>query len=129
MRSYMNLRAWKVVMDLVKDVYEATKNYPAEERYGLTTQTRRAAVSIPANIAEGIGRNHNKDTIQFLYVSRGSAYELETLLRVASEIGILSGEIFQKLSLKIEIAVMVLNGLIKYFLGKTDRNQKIKSEN
>lgn len=125
----MNLRAWKVAMDLVKDVYEATKNYPAEERYGLTSQTRRAAVSIPANIAEGIGRNHNKDTIQFLYVSRGSAYELETLLRVASEIGILSGEIFQKLSLKIEIAVMVLNGLIKYFLGKTDRNQKIKSEN
>ena len=125
----MNLRAWKVAMDLVKDVYEATKNYPAEERYGLTSQTRRAAVSIPANIAEGVGRNHNKDTIQFLYVSRGSAYELETLLRVASEIGILSGEIFQKLSLKIEIAVMVLNGLIKYFLGKTDRNQKIKSEN
>ena len=66
-----------------KEIYKLTQLYPKEERYGLTSQTNRAAVSIPANIAEGLGRNHKKDTIQFLHISRGSAYEVETLLSIA----------------------------------------------
>ena len=64
-------------METVKEVYDITKLYPIEEKYGLKSQTNRAAVSIPSNIAEGLGRNYKKDTIQFLHISRGSAYEVE----------------------------------------------------
>lgn len=70
-------------MKTVNEIYKLTQFYPKSEMYGLISQSNRAAVSIPSNIAEGLGRKHKKDTIQFLYISRGSAYELETLLSVA----------------------------------------------
>ena len=76
MATYQNLDVWKKSMELVKDIYDTVKFYPREEQYALTSQTKRAAISIPANIAEGIGRNYKKDTIQFLHISRGSLYEL-----------------------------------------------------
>ena len=76
--NYKKLDVWIISMETVKEIYNLTKLYPKEERYGLTNQTNRAAVSIPSNIAEGLGRNHKKDTIQFLHISRGSAYEVET---------------------------------------------------
>src|ERR1700693_1889060 len=88
MISYKKLEVWTCSMETVKQVYILTKAYPSEERYGLISQTRRAAISIPSNIAEGLGRNHKKDSLQFLYISRGSAYELETLLSVALMIDI-----------------------------------------
>jgi len=81
MKTYKNLDSWKKSMQLVKVIYLTVKDFPKEELYGLTSQIKRAAVSIPANIAEGIGRNYKKDTIQFLHISRGSLYELETLLK------------------------------------------------
>ncbi len=82
MTNYKNLEAWKKAMQLVKKIYLLIKKYPKEELFALTSQTKRAAVSIPANIAEGIGRNFKKDTIQFLHIARGSLYELDTLLNV-----------------------------------------------
>ncbi|MCW3074323.1 MAG: hypothetical protein JWP69_1392 [Flaviaesturariibacter sp.] len=87
MTNYQNLDVWKKAMILAKEVYIALQVYPKEELYALTSQTKRAAIAISANIAEGIGRNYKKDTIQFLHISRGSLYELETLLQLGKSLG------------------------------------------
>lgn len=102
-------------MALVKDVYLIVKNYPKEETYAITSHTKRAAVSIAANIAEGIGRNHKKDTIQFLHIARGSLYELETLLLVAVSLDFATAEKNQVLMKQIKECLRLLNGLITYF--------------
>jgi four helix bundle protein len=115
MKNYKQLDAWQVSMNLVKEVYLVTKKYPKEELYGLISQTKRAAVSVPANIAEGIGRQYKKDTLQFLHISRGSLYELETLLNVAVMVEILQEEEFQKISVFLDKSLMILNGLINYY--------------
>ena len=75
---YFELEVWKRCRRLVKDVYTLTQVFPREESFGLTAQLRRCAVSVPSNVAEGCGQNSAKDTLQFLYVARGSLYELET---------------------------------------------------
>jgi four helix bundle protein len=98
MSNYKKLDVWRISMETVKEVYTLTKSYPTDERFGLISQTNRAAVSIPSNIAEGFGRNHKKDTIQFLYISRGSAYELETLLNIAFSIKIINEESYNKVT-------------------------------
>ncbi len=90
MTTYQNLDVWKKTMALVKEIYLEVKSYPKEELYALTSQTKRAAISIPANIAEGIGRNYKKDTIQFLHTSSGSLYELEILLLIAVSLDLLN---------------------------------------
>jgi len=97
MRNYKDLDAWKNAMQLVKEVYLLTKTFPKEEMYALTSQTKRAAVSIPSNIAEGLGRQYKKDTLQFLHISRGSLYELETLLNIAVMVEIISEKEFNNI--------------------------------
>lgn len=114
MRNYQTLDAWKVAMALVKDVYIELKNYPKEELFALTSQTKRAAVSIPANIAEGMGRQYKKDTIQFLHIARGSAFEVETLLNIAVMVGIMQEKIFTKFTASLDDVIKLLNGLINY---------------
>jgi four helix bundle protein len=114
MRNYQKLDAWKASMQLVKNIYYHIKDFPREELYGLSSQIKRAAVSIPANIAEGMGRQYKKDTIQFLHIARGSIYELETLVNVAKEINILMKENFNQLLTQIDDSVKLLNGLINY---------------
>jgi four helix bundle protein len=114
MSNYQKLEAWKESMLLVKEIYFVTKTFPAEERYGLISQFRRAAVSVPSNIAEGMGRQYKKDTIQFLHVARGSIYELETLLKVAVMVNIIDGAIFSELTSRIDKTARLLNGLISY---------------
>ncbi|MCH5598339.1 four helix bundle protein [Niabella ginsengisoli] len=115
MTTYKNLESWKKSMSLVKEVYLLTKKYPKEELYALTSQTKRAAISIPANIAEGIGRNYKKDTIQFLHISRASMYELETLLNIAVMVDIMSEKDFELLIPMIDECLKILNGLITYY--------------
>lgn len=115
MKNYKQLDAWKIAMSLVSEVYKLTKEYPKEEMYALTSQTKRAAISVPANIAEGLGRQYKKDTIQFLHISRGSLYELETLLIVAVDIDILQKNKFEVIVPIWEKSVQTLNGLINYF--------------
>lgn len=83
MIDFKDLDAWKASRKLVNDIYSASKSFPIAEQFGLTLQIRKAAISIPSNIAEGIGRNHTKDTLQFLYISRGSLFEIETQLILA----------------------------------------------
>ena len=81
--SYRGLDAWKKAMSLVEEVYRLTADFPPEEKFGLTSQMRRASVSVPANTAEGYGRIHRGDYVHHLSMSRGSLAELETLLTIA----------------------------------------------
>lgn len=85
--SYRDLRVWALSMDLAESIYALTKMFPRQEEYRLTSQMTRAAVSIPANIAEGHSRSTRKDYAHFISIARGSAAELETLLLIAQRIG------------------------------------------
>jgi four helix bundle protein len=86
LQSYRDLEVWQVSMELVKSVYRLRKRLPAEERFGLVSQMQRAAVSIPANIAEGYGRSHRGDYLHHLSIAKGSLSELETLLLIAEQL-------------------------------------------
>ena len=88
-RPHYRLEAWKEAMALVKSVYEVSRHFPAEERYGLTAQVQRSAVSVPSNVAEGAARTGSREFAQFLNISRGSLSELETQLLIAVELGYL----------------------------------------
>jgi len=105
-------------MEMVREIYQLTKSYPKEETFGLTSQTKRAAVSIPSNIAEGLGRKYRNDTIQFLHVSRGSAYEVETLLSIAVMTNIISQDNYDRINLMLENIIRTLNGFIHYLEQK-----------
>jgi four helix bundle protein len=87
MHNFKELIVWKESMRLAKTVYVLCLEFPADERFGLTTQIKRCAVSIPSNIAEGAGRNSDKDFLRFLSLSTGSIFELETQLLLASDLG------------------------------------------
>ena len=91
-RSYRDLDVWKLSIGLVKEIYQITNKFPASENFGLTHQIRKAAVSIPANVAEGQGRNSSKEFRQFLAISLGSVAELETHLIIAKEIEYINSE-------------------------------------
>jgi four helix bundle protein len=86
-QSYRDLDVWKKSVALIVAVYSETRRFPADERFGLTSQTRRAAISIAANIAEGYGRAHRKEYLHFLSIANGSLRETEALLIVAQELG------------------------------------------
>jgi four helix bundle protein len=85
-RGFRELLVWRQAMDLARDCYLLTKHLPKEELYGLTSQMRRAAVSVPANIAEGNGRRTRKDYVGFLRIAQGSLRELETYLILVEEV-------------------------------------------
>lgn len=82
-KAYIDLEVWKEARFLASEIYLVTKSYPKDEMFGLVSQMRRCAVSVPSNIAEGCGRNHPKDSIQFFFIARGSIYELETQLYIS----------------------------------------------
>ena len=89
---HKNLEVWKKSIHLVVTIYTETKNFPPEERFGLSQQMRRAAVSVPSNIAEGAARRSQNELRQFLYISLGSLAELETQLLISSELGFSSAQ-------------------------------------
>jgi four helix bundle protein len=84
--TYRDMNIWKLGIDLVKDTYRLTQTFPKHELYGITSQMRRSAISIPSNIAEGFKRYHNKEYKQFLFVTLGSCAELETQVTIAKEL-------------------------------------------
>ena len=90
MKSHKNLVVWQKSMKLVTRLYEVTRTFPKEELFGITSQMRRAAVSIPSNIAEGYGRVYGKETLRFLSNALGSASELETQLEICFRLGLAS---------------------------------------
>ncbi|MCK5815758.1 MAG: four helix bundle protein [Flavobacteriaceae bacterium] len=116
--NYTELDVWVNSRQLVTAVYQSTKSFPKDELYGLTNQIRRSAVSVPSNIAEGIGRQTTKDTIHFLYISRGSLYELETQLLIASDLEYLNKNEKEILLEKISVCKKLLNGFINYYKNK-----------
>ncbi|HLB73073.1 MAG TPA: four helix bundle protein [Sedimentisphaerales bacterium] len=85
-RNFRDLEVWKKGIEIAKDVYRMTGQFPREEVYGLTSQMRRASVSVPSNIAEGFNRLHNKEYSRFLYVALGSCAELETQVEISGEL-------------------------------------------
>ena len=115
-RSYKDLIVWQKAMDLVEMVYQVTKSFPKEELYGLTSQVRRAAISIPSNIAEGHARNSTAEYKNFLSIARGSLAEVETQLLIARRLGYINAEkLDQLISLQMEVNKMT-NALINKFL-------------
>lgn len=86
-RGYRDLIVWNKSMDLVSEVYRLTKRFPREETYGLISQLRRAAVSVPSNIAEGQGRHYRREFVHFLRTARGSVMEIETQVLISSRLG------------------------------------------
>ena len=87
MRKHHELKAWQDAMELVKEIYRVTRDFPKEEIYGLVSQMRRAAISIPSNIGEGAARGGDREFIQFLIIARGSLSELETQLLISNDLG------------------------------------------
>jgi four helix bundle protein len=102
MHNLKELKIWQKAIDLSVDVYKATIGYPADERFGLTSQIRRAAVSIPSNIAEGAGRNSKKEFCNFLGIANGSAYELQTQLVISNKLNLLKDDLLNDLLKQIE---------------------------
>ena len=102
MNNLKELKIWKKAMDLAVNVYEATASFPTDERYGLTSQTRRAAVSISSNIAEGAGRNSVREFNNFIGIANGSSYELQTQLLIANKLNLIANEVLDPLLLQIE---------------------------
>jgi four helix bundle protein len=112
-RSYRDLIAWQQARALVKATYMATKAFPKEEVYGLTQQIRRAAVSVPSNIAEGYKRGSRRDYVHFLRTARGSLYELQTQLILCQDLGYLDPSPNHPLCDLTERCSKLLHGLIK----------------
>lgn len=113
MKCHRDLDVWKKGMQFANDVYKTTESFPKHELYGLTSQIRRAAVSIPSNIAEGAARHSKKEFIQFLYCSLGSCSELETQLELSEMLGYVDGDSLGRLMGSRETIAKMLFGLIK----------------
>jgi four helix bundle protein len=113
MRNYKKIRAWQSADELTVAVYEGTRGFPREEMYGLTSQIRRAAYSVPANIAEGSARESLKDYLYFLGIARGSLAELEYFLHLAARLGYLAESSYSHMAAGVKTTFVLLQGLIK----------------
>ncbi|MHC2991807.1 30S ribosomal protein S23 [Pontibacter sp. HJ8] len=109
MHNFRELKVWQRSMELAKTVYETTATFPAYEKYGLTSQIKRATVSIPSNIAEGAGRNSYKEFGQFLSIALGSAFELETQLILANSFGLINDTQLEMLLKQLEQIQKMIN--------------------
>jgi four helix bundle protein len=112
MRDYTKIKAWELADDLTVAVYEATRGFPREEVYSLTSQIRRAAYSVPANIAEGASRESKKDYLHFLYIARGSLNETRYFIHLARRLGYLKEMAAEPLASQADEASRTLTGLI-----------------
>lgn len=113
LESYRDLLIWQKGMSLVVDIYSMTNKYPSSEQFTLVNQTRRSAISIPSNIAEGYGRNSTSDYIRFLNISRGSLYELQTQVEIAVNLNYIPRKVFMTIYEKTEELSKMIGVLIK----------------
>jgi four helix bundle protein len=119
--DYRDLDVWKVSMDLAVDIYGATRTFPRDEMFGMTSQLRRAATSVPANIAEGFGREQTGGFVQFLRVAQGSLKELETHILLSQRVGLLDEQISTSLGERCGRVGKMLRGLIRSLQSKKER--------
>ena len=117
-KSHKRLEVWKMSLQLTKEVYVVTKKLPADEKYGLVSQMRRAVISIPSNIAEGAARQTNKDAVRFFIIARGSLSELDTQLELTKILSLISEEDAQAVQKQIDIVDSLLSGLVRYRRSK-----------
>lgn len=115
MKDFTELEVWKHSRKLAGTVYSLSRSFPNSELHGLTLQIRRSSVSVPSNIAEGVGRNSKKDTLQFLFVARGSLFELETQLYLSFDQEFISSEQLNSVLEEIKSCKKLLNGFINYY--------------
>jgi len=113
MHDYRQLEVWKKSMDLVTDIYVTASNFPRDERFGIISQVKRSAVSIPSNIAEGCGRGTDKQLIHFLDIAQGSCFELETQIIISKRLEYINNEKAESLKSNIQEISKMINGLRK----------------
>ncbi|MEI6168358.1 MAG: four helix bundle protein [bacterium] len=123
MRDYTKILAWKMADDLVVNIYEASKGFPKDELYALTSQLRRAAYSVPSNIVEGSSRESKKDYLHFLHISRGSLSETHYFIHLATRLGYITEINAAPLSSAAIETHRVLSGLIKAVTRETLDNR------
>ena len=116
--TFRDLKCWQRAFDLSLAIYNVTRSFPKEETFGLTSQLRRAAVSVVSNIAEGKGRNSDKDLLRFLANARGSLFELETQIALSGKLGYIDQPQTANLLTRINETGKLINGLIRVFDGK-----------
>lgn len=116
--EYKNLDVWIEARKLTKLVYDSSNNYPKDEVFGLRNQIRRSAVSVPSNIAEGCGRNSSKETLYFLFIARGSLFELETQFYISLDLEYINNELLTQIQNQITLCKKLLNGFINYYKTK-----------
>ena len=119
MRSHEKLDVWKKSIEFVVEIYGLTNKFPSEEKYGLTSQIRRASVSIPANIAEGAARESDKEFLRFLSIAQGSASEVETELLIANRLGYLSDANYASARLALDEIGRMAMGLANHLKRKS----------
>lgn len=112
LKSYKELIVWRKSIQLVKEIYIFTKKFPSSELYGLTSQIRRAAISIPSNIAEGYGRKSFKEYLQFVSIAYGSALELETQIFIAKELNFAIHKDYTNVESLLDEVARMLNSMI-----------------
>lgn len=120
--TYHDLKVWEGAIELSLKIYRMTRKFPAEEMYGLSTQLRRAAISVASNIAEGKGRSSDKELLQFLSHARGSLYEVQTQLQIAKSLGYLTEGDYQGLAQQADAVGRMLNGMIAKFRQVTQES-------
>ena len=110
---HKNLQAWKISMELAKTVYETTMQFPNHDRFVLSNQRQRCAISIPSNIAEGYGRGTNQELIRFLHISLGSSNELDTQIELAHNVGFLNDDKYEEMTVLNDRVNKMIQALIK----------------
>lgn len=113
MRDFHSIKAWHKAHSLALDVYRATREYPADERFALISQSQRAAISIPANIAEGCGRDTERELARYCQIASGSACELEYLLLAARDLNYISEDTHRTLDTSVNEVKRMLNAFVK----------------
>lgn len=118
MRPYENLEVWKKSIELTVDVYRITESFPKDEKFGLTSQIRRASVSIAANIAEGAARRSDKEFLQFLSIAQGSTSEVETEFLIAFRLGYVSSDHYEPLTRNLDEIGRLITGLCSHLKAR-----------
>lgn len=113
MKNFKKLKVWQKGIELVVDIYKSTNTFPKEELYGLTSQIKRSAISVPSNIAEGSGRGSDKDFNRFLDIALGSSFELETQITIAKRLNFISDKDFSEIINSLDEEQRMITGLQK----------------